>query len=103
MASVAVKVVKVFWEGQFAVDQSFVLGVSLLPRLKARTAETTFQDGNVLRCGSIWTLLDDHSVDARLWVGLMRRRPIISDEKVATVVVPLVWLPTDKVVKSGFR
>ena len=101
MATCYLRVEKVFSANAFKPTTSYTIGAGSLPRSKATTAPAGVISNDVLKCNSVWKLEEGHR-DDKVWIGVMAQKLFGGDDKIASLVIPLVWVPTNLIVKKWF-
>jgi hypothetical protein len=99
--TIHVRVCRVAIKSVFPPDKTYMIAIGSLPRGKARTVIATLTNFD-LTTGAVWSLSRDASQDDKLWIGLFQQNSFIGETKLASVVIPIEWLPVDRVVKVTF-
>jgi hypothetical protein len=100
--TVHIRVLRLSSSQPFSLTGTYVVAVGSIPRGEARVAETTVLNEQELTCSSIWSLLRDDLQDDGIWVGLFHQRFFIGEVKLGSLVIPISWLPEDRLVKLWF-
>jgi hypothetical protein len=96
-----VRVSRIAIKSVFPPDKTYAIAVGSLPRGKARTAIATI-DNFDLKTRYVWSLCLDDTEDDRIWIGLFQQRALIGETKLGSLVIPMEWLPRNRVVKVSF-
>jgi hypothetical protein len=59
-------------------------------------------DDNELTCTTRWSISHQGIQHERIWLAVFRHRFFSGEARVATLIIPISWLPTDQVVKMWF-
>ena len=102
MRTCYIRVQKVFCQGAFKSKGSFLIGAGSLPRSQATTAAAEVVSRDVLKCDWVWKFQEQGDRDDRIWIGIMRQGFFGGQEKMASLVIPFAWIPTDLIVKKWF-
>ena len=102
MATCYLRVEKVFCENGFKQTTSYSIVAGSLPRSKATTSPAGAISRDVLKCNAVWKLVEERDRDDKVWIGVMAQKIFGGDDKIASLVIPLVWVPTNLIVKKWF-
>lgn len=97
MQKVFVCVRKISFDEKTTVLKPVDISVGTLPRLLTKSFPTTYKNQSLITCQGVWTCQPTSGLDDKLLISLVRGNKIL-----ASVVIPLSWLPQNQVVETWF-
>ena len=88
---------KVTFDQKTTVLKPVDISVGTIPRLIIRTFPTEIKNPSLLKCKGVWTCHPTPGFDDNFLISLVRGK-----KSLASVVIPLSWLPKDQVVQTWF-
>jgi hypothetical protein len=99
--TIYVRVSRIAIKSVFPPDKTYVIAVGSLPRGQARTSIAIVKNSD-LTSQAVWSLARDDTQDDKIWMGLFQQNSFSGETKLASLVIPIEWLPLDRVVKVSF-
>lgn len=97
MQKVFISVRKISFDDKTTVLKPVDISVGTLPRLLTRSFPSSYKNPSLLTCRGLWTCQPTSGLDDKFLISLVRDNKIL-----ASVVIPLSWLPKDQVVETWF-
>ncbi|KAK8871007.1 hypothetical protein M9Y10_008920 [Tritrichomonas musculus] len=88
---------KISFDEKTAVLKPVNISVGTLPRLLTRSFPTKIKNSSLITCQGLWTCHPEQGSDDKFLISLVRDNKIL-----ASVVIPLSWLPQNQVVETWF-
>lgn len=97
MSTVSIRVRKIKFDEKVTATKPVQISVGTLPRQLSKLSPTQKQSQSLLTCSGLWTSHPVPGFDDKFLISMVR-----NDKILASVVIPLTWLPKDQVVTSWF-